>query len=54
MHYRIPRLKPDALPLEAFTSRYPEDAARRVGVAERSGLDTLLRASRIHVLEPAG
>ena len=55
MHYRIPKLKTDALPLEAFTSRYPHDAVRRVGAAEvELSPDTLPRTPWIYVLEPAG
>jgi hypothetical protein len=55
MHYRIPKLKLDILPLEAFTSRYPEDAIRRVGTTEvELSLDTLPRTLEIYVLEPAG
>jgi L-ascorbate metabolism protein UlaG (beta-lactamase superfamily) len=55
MHYRIPKLKTDALLLEAFTSRYPQDAVRRVGAAEvELSPDTLPRIPRIYVLEPAG
>jgi L-ascorbate metabolism protein UlaG (beta-lactamase superfamily) len=34
MHYRIPKLKLDILPLEAFASRYPEGVVTRVGSTE--------------------
>jgi L-ascorbate metabolism protein UlaG (beta-lactamase superfamily) len=55
MHYQIPKLKLDILPLEAFTSRYPEDAVTRVGATEvEFSLDTLPRTLRVYVLEPAG
>ena len=55
MHYRIPKLKLDILPLEAFTSRYPEEAVTRVGATEvKFSFDTLPRTLRIYVLEPAG
>jgi L-ascorbate metabolism protein UlaG (beta-lactamase superfamily) len=55
MHYRIPKLKLDILPLEAFTSRYPEDAITRVGATEvEFSPDTLPRSFEIRVLEPAG
>jgi L-ascorbate metabolism protein UlaG (beta-lactamase superfamily) len=55
MHYQIPKLKLDILPLEAFTSRYPEDAVTRVGATEvKFSLDTLPPTLRIYVLEPAG
>ena len=55
MHYQIPRLKLDILPLEAFTSRYPEDAITRVGSAEvELSQSTLPQTRRIYVLEPAG
>ena len=55
MHYQIPRLKLDILPLEAFTSRYPQGAITRVGSAE-FGLSqsTLPRTLSIYVLDPAG
>ena len=55
MHYQIPRLKLDILPLEAFTSRYPQGAITRVGSAE-VGLSqsTLPRTLSIYVLDPAG
>jgi L-ascorbate metabolism protein UlaG (beta-lactamase superfamily) len=55
MHYQIPKLKLNILPLEAFTSRYPEDAVTRVG-AEEVEFDsgTLPPTLRIYVLEPAG
>ena len=55
MHYQIPKLKLDILPLEAFTSRYPEDTVTRVGATEvEFSIDTLPRTLRIYVLEPAG
>ena len=55
MHYQIPRLKLDILSLEAFTSRYPEDAITRAGSAEvELSQSTLPRTLRIYVLEPAG
>jgi L-ascorbate metabolism protein UlaG (beta-lactamase superfamily) len=54
MHYQIPKLKLDILPLEAFTSRYPEDAVKGVGATEvELSLDTLPRTLRIYVLDPA-
>src|SRR5918993_2536356 len=34
MHYQIPTLKLNILPLEAFTSRYPEDVVTRVRATE--------------------
>jgi L-ascorbate metabolism protein UlaG (beta-lactamase superfamily) len=55
MHYQIPRLKLDILPLEAFTSRYPEDAITRVGSAEvELSQSALPQTLQIYVLEPAG
>jgi L-ascorbate metabolism protein UlaG (beta-lactamase superfamily) len=55
MHYQIPRLKLDILPLEAFTSRYPEDVVKRLGSTEvELRFDTLPRTLRVYVLEPAG
>ena len=55
MHYQIPKLKLDILPLEAFTSGYSEDAVTRVGATEvKCSLDTLPRTLRVYVLEPAG
>jgi L-ascorbate metabolism protein UlaG (beta-lactamase superfamily) len=55
MHYQIPKLKLDILPLEAFTSRYPEDVVRRVGAPEvEFSFDTLPGTLRVYVLEPAG
>jgi L-ascorbate metabolism protein UlaG (beta-lactamase superfamily) len=55
MHYQIPRLKLDILPLEAFTSRYPEDAISRVGSAEvELSQSNLPRTLQIYVLDPAG
>ncbi len=42
MHYQIPKLKLDILPLEAFTSRYPEDTITRVGTTDvELSFDTL-------------
>jgi L-ascorbate metabolism protein UlaG (beta-lactamase superfamily) len=55
MHYQIPKLKLDILPLEAFTSRYPEDAVTRVGATEvEFSADNLPRTLRVYILEPAG
>ena len=55
MHYQIPKLKLDILPLEAFTSRYQEDVVTRVGATDvEMSFDTLPRTLRIFVLEPAG
>jgi L-ascorbate metabolism protein UlaG (beta-lactamase superfamily) len=55
MHYQIPKLKLDILPLEAFTSRYREDAVTRVGTtAVELSSGTLPSTFRIYVLEPAG
>jgi L-ascorbate metabolism protein UlaG (beta-lactamase superfamily) len=55
MHYQIPRLRLDILPLEAFTFRYPEDAIMRRRFAEvELSLDTLPRTLHIYVLDPAG
>src|ERR687894_44384 len=55
MHYQIPKLKLDILPLEAFTSRYSEDAVTKVGATEvKFSFDTLPRTLRIYVLETAG
>ncbi len=55
MHYQIPKLKLDILPLEAFTSRYPEDAVTRVGATEvEFSSDNLPRTLRVYILEPAG
>ena len=55
MHYQIPKLKLNILPLEAFTSRYPEDAVTRVGVTNVDlSPNTLPRTFGIYVLEPAG
>jgi L-ascorbate metabolism protein UlaG (beta-lactamase superfamily) len=54
MHYQIPKLKLDILPLEAFTSRYPEDAVTRAGDTEiQLHPGALPRALQICVLEPA-
>ncbi len=55
MHYQIPKLKLNILPLEAFTARYPDDVVTRVGTREvEFSFDTLPRTLRIYVLEPAG
>ena len=55
MHYQIPKLKLDILPLEAFTSRYQEDVVTRVGATDvEMSFDTLPRTLRIFVLKPAG
>ncbi len=55
MHYQIPKLKLDILPLEAFTSRYPEDVVTRVGATDvELSFGTLPRTLQIFVLEPAG
>jgi L-ascorbate metabolism protein UlaG (beta-lactamase superfamily) len=55
MHYQIPKLKLDILPLEAYTSRYQEDVVTRVGATDvEMSFDTLPRTLRIFVLEPAG
>ena len=55
MHYRIPKLRLDILPLEAFTSRYPEGAIIKVESTEvEFSPDSLPRALRVYVLEPAG
>jgi L-ascorbate metabolism protein UlaG (beta-lactamase superfamily) len=55
MHYQIPKLKLNVLPLEAFTSRYPEDAVTRVGATGiECSSDTLPPTLRIYVLEPVG
>jgi L-ascorbate metabolism protein UlaG (beta-lactamase superfamily) len=55
MHYQIPKLKLNVLPLEAFTSRYPEDAVTRVGATGiEFSSDTLPPTLRIYVLEPVG
>lgn len=55
MHYRIPKLKLDILPLEAFTSRYPENVVKKLRSSQvELSLDTLPRTLRIYVLEPAG
>jgi len=55
MHYRIPKLRLGVLPLEAFISRYPEET---IVIVESTGVefspDTLPRALRVYVLEPAG
>ena len=55
MHYQIPKLKLDILPLEAFTSRYPEDSVTRVDATDVDlSFDALPQTLRILVLEPAG
>jgi L-ascorbate metabolism protein UlaG (beta-lactamase superfamily) len=55
MHYQIPKLKLDILPLEAFASRYPDDVVTRVGATEvEFSSDMLPRSLRVYVLEPAG
>ena len=55
MHYQIPKLKLDILPLEAYTSRYQEDVVTRVGATDvEMSFDTQPRTLRIFVLEPAG
>ena len=55
MHYRIPKLKLNILPLEALTSRYPEDVVTRVGATEvECSSDTLPPTLRVYVLEPIG
>jgi L-ascorbate metabolism protein UlaG (beta-lactamase superfamily) len=54
MHYQIPKLKLNILPLKAFTSRYPEETVKRVGATEvEFSFDTLPGTLRIYVLEPA-
>jgi len=55
MHYLIPKLKVDMLPLEAFTRRYPEDMVKRSASAEVQ-LDsaTLPQTLQIWVLQPSG
>jgi len=54
MHYRIPKLRLDILPLETFTSRYPESAVQRLGTTEvELRPDTLPETLRIYVLDPA-
>ncbi len=55
MHYQIPKLRLDTLPLEAFTFRYPQEVVKRVGATEvEFSFDTLPSTLRIYVLEPAG
>ena len=55
MHHQIPKLKLDILPLEAFTSRYPEYVVTRIGATEvELSVGTLPGALQIYVLEPAG
>jgi hypothetical protein len=54
MHFRIPRLRLDILPLEAFTSRYPEGVVERLGFPEvELCSETLPRTLKVCVLEPA-
>ena len=54
MHYKIPRLRLDILPLEAFTSRYPEGVIERPQSLEiELTPDTLPTTPRVYVLEPA-
>jgi hypothetical protein len=54
MHYRIPNLKLNILPLEAFTSRYPEEI---VDVRSTTEIEltphTLPESMRIVALQPA-
>ena len=55
MHYQIPKLKLNILPLEAFASRYPEGVVSRMGATEiEFSRDTLPPTLRVYVLEPAG
>jgi L-ascorbate metabolism protein UlaG (beta-lactamase superfamily) len=55
MHYQIPKLKLNILPLEAFTSRYPEDVVTRVEATEvEFSSNTLPPTLRVYVLEPIG
>jgi L-ascorbate metabolism protein UlaG (beta-lactamase superfamily) len=55
MHYRIPKLRLDVLPLEAFISRYPEETIFRVESTEvEFSPRTLPRTLRVYLLEPAG
>ena len=44
MHYQIPKLKLDILPLEAFTARYPDDVVTRVGPRRSSSASIRCRA----------
>src|ERR671916_1109650 len=54
MHYQIPKLKLNILPLEAFASRYPEGVVTRVEATEvEISRDTLPPPFRVYVLEPA-
>jgi L-ascorbate metabolism protein UlaG (beta-lactamase superfamily) len=54
MHYQIPGLRLDILPLEAFTSRYPDEMVKRAGSAEiELSSATLPRHLEILALEPA-
>jgi hypothetical protein len=54
MHYQIPKIGLNILPLEAFTSRYPEDAVTRVGDTEiQLHPGALPRAFQTCVLEPS-
>ena len=55
MHYQIPGLKLSILPIDAFTSRYPEEAVVAAGAPEVEFTpDTLPQGFRIYVLEPVG
>jgi L-ascorbate metabolism protein UlaG (beta-lactamase superfamily) len=55
MHYQIPKLRLDILPLEAFISRYPEETIIKVESTEVGfSPHTLPRVLRVYVLEPAG
>jgi L-ascorbate metabolism protein UlaG (beta-lactamase superfamily) len=56
MHYKIPKLTVDGdiLPVEAFTSRYPDEGVVNVGAPEVEFTpDTLPEGPRVYVLEPA-
>ena len=56
MHYEIPKLTVDGdiLPVEAFTSRYPDEGVVNVGAPEVEFTpDTLPEGPRVYVLEPA-
>jgi L-ascorbate metabolism protein UlaG (beta-lactamase superfamily) len=56
MHYQIPGLTLDGniLPVEAFTSRFPEEMVVQVGATEiEITPDTLPDDRRVYVLEPA-
>jgi L-ascorbate metabolism protein UlaG (beta-lactamase superfamily) len=55
MHYQIPKLKLNILPLEAFASRYTEGVVSRMGATKvEFSRDTLPPTLRVYVLEPAG